>query len=344
MRTSLKNLSGFKDCMPEEGKPIFINWATPDTHIIRSAQPYYDEDTSVDTPQKFDKAAIDLLVEQGVICIVSLNVCELTAASKKALTTAGIEHLHLPVADFKAPTMGNLLIGCVTIQRAIAKPGNVLIHCGNGQGRTGTMAAAFKMYVSTSAEGPDAFISDSTTETIAQDDALKEFYAHLEEDVEFKTTRRLQPLYLEIQDYYHQSPPPSKASDAYEAIMEKLCNQALRPYQNNFLHKLALVSGEYQQKYNSHTNKLAIDRVISDEDSSAIESKHIQNLFLDISISNRPGNAAETKKLMDELLTLAYAYAFYILYGQNCFTYYNFTPMKDLDFPKFHDLFKSYFD
>lgn len=342
MRTSLKNLSGFKDCMPEEGKPIFINWATPDTHIIRSAQPYYDEDASVDTPQKFDKAAIDLLVEQGVICIVSLNVCELTAASKKALTTAGIEHLHLPVADFKAPTMGNLLIGCVTIQRAIAKPGNVLIHCGNGQGRTGTMAAAFKMYVSTSAEGPDAFISDSTIETIAQDDALKEFYAHLEEDVEFKTTRRLQPLYLEIQNFYHHNERPYQLRDAYEPIMVKLCNRALRPYQNDFFHKLSLASGS-RQKYSSHTNKRAIVQVIEDVDLSAMESKHIIKLFTNIDDSIQLGNLAETNKLMDELLTLAYAYAFYIQ-GRVFYTNYNLTPLEDLDFPKFHDLFKSYFD
>jgi atypical dual specificity phosphatase len=81
------------------------------------------------------------LREQGVGAIVSLTVSPLDAAELRA---AEMEYLHEPVDDFTAPTGEQLERVLEFICASHEKSGRaVLVHCGAGLGRSGTVAACF---------------------------------------------------------------------------------------------------------------------------------------------------------------------------------------------------------
>ncbi len=81
------------------------------------------------------------LRKERVVAIVSLTVSALDAAE---LRGAEMECLHEPVTDFTAPAPEQLERIIEFIARQSEKPGRlVLVHCGAGLGRSGTVAAAF---------------------------------------------------------------------------------------------------------------------------------------------------------------------------------------------------------
>ena len=109
--------------------------------LARSAQPNY---TGSDRPHELSYLQADFLKKKGITCLISSNKYALPAHSKTLLSTHGIAYYHFEVEDYTAarPEQLRRAADIVEINR---KKGATLIHCGYGEGRTGTMVAAWAM-------------------------------------------------------------------------------------------------------------------------------------------------------------------------------------------------------
>lgn len=95
--------------------------------------------------------ADDLAVmrDHGIRSIVSLTESPVLAHE---LETAGLDTLHLPVDDFHAPTTQQMLRALAYIDASLAENMPVAVHCLAGQGRTGTILAAWLLRSGLSAD------------------------------------------------------------------------------------------------------------------------------------------------------------------------------------------------
>ena len=80
------------------------------------------------------------LKARGIGAILSLTEEPL---GHGALARQGLDGLHLPVDDFHAPTTRQMQIALSFIDNAVADNRAVAVHCLAGQGRTGTILAAY---------------------------------------------------------------------------------------------------------------------------------------------------------------------------------------------------------
>lgn len=89
------------------------------------------------------------LVEQGIGAILSLTE---TPLASQPLQRHGLAALHLPIDDQTAPTQAELLAALefIDLQRAAGR--GVLVHCRIGEGRTGTILAAYLIRQGASAD------------------------------------------------------------------------------------------------------------------------------------------------------------------------------------------------
>ncbi|MCX7717312.1 MAG: dual specificity protein phosphatase 23 [Candidatus Sumerlaeaceae bacterium] len=87
------------------------------------------------------------LAADGIGAIVSLDE---TGLSRAHLHEHGLRHLHLPVIDFSIPTLEQVRQFVQFVREQRARNSAVLVHCGAGIGRTGTMLACYLV-----AEGAD---------------------------------------------------------------------------------------------------------------------------------------------------------------------------------------------
>lgn len=94
-------------------------------------------------------ATYDYLAQSDVTLLVSLTE---TAPTGGVLSDLGIDHHHLPVVDYTAPSLAQLdrFVGLTATE--LLDGGRVAVHCAGGQGRTGTFLAAWFVAVGMSAE------------------------------------------------------------------------------------------------------------------------------------------------------------------------------------------------
>ena len=99
-------------------------------------------------PDKLDED-LAWLKQQGIGAILSLTETPLV---EEALARHGLESLHEPVEDFHAPTPAQLMRALEFIDWQRAQGQGVAVHCLAGQGRTGTVLAAYLIRAGSSAE------------------------------------------------------------------------------------------------------------------------------------------------------------------------------------------------
>lgn len=81
-----------------------------------------------------------LLRGRGIQSVLTLTETPVLAHD---LAVAGLDSLHVPVDDFHAPTTQQMLRALAFIDASLAESMPVVVHCLAGQGRTGTILAAW---------------------------------------------------------------------------------------------------------------------------------------------------------------------------------------------------------
>ncbi len=102
-------------------------------------------------PVSGDNFESELLVlkRQGIDAIVSLTQEPLSVT---AVHRQKMDYLHLPIADFTAPTPAQIERFVAFVRRQNEEHHAVAVHCGAGMGRTGTMLACYLVAIGESAE------------------------------------------------------------------------------------------------------------------------------------------------------------------------------------------------
>jgi atypical dual specificity phosphatase len=90
-----------------------------------------------------------ILRDHGIQSVLTLTETPLVAHELEA---AGLDTLHLPIDDFQAPTTQQMLQALAYIDTSLAENMPVAVHCLAGQGRTGTVLAAWLLRSGLSAE------------------------------------------------------------------------------------------------------------------------------------------------------------------------------------------------
>lgn len=177
--TELRNYQSFIT-VPGINKKYLLNWAKPNKHlnVYRASQPFYDISKGEDTLHTFPMRLIKWLMAppRNIRLIVSLNHHPIDPTTQTYFDALKVKFIHVRTPDFGVPDMNEIRDACEFMKRTLDRDESVLIYCGYGQGRTGTMYSAFEVFdmCRTSRETTlDQIIAQSTAETSGQEKMLR---------------------------------------------------------------------------------------------------------------------------------------------------------------------------
>ena len=136
---------------------------------------WIDEDRILACPYPSGERGLAELRDAGVRFLINLSD---EAHAELVLDALGITELHLPVADFTAPSQDTLERAVAALEFARSEGQISAVHCVAGLGRTGTVLAAWLVARGHDAGSAIARIRElrpGSIETAEQEKAIHEF-------------------------------------------------------------------------------------------------------------------------------------------------------------------------
>jgi len=129
------------------------------------------------TGERLD-AVLGWLEAEGAALVVSLT--ETTPITPELAARHHLRTLHLPITDFTPPTLEQQAAFVGAVAAARARGERVVVHCGAGLGRTGTMLASWLVEGGLDADDAISRVRElrpGSIETSAQEAAVRAFGA-----------------------------------------------------------------------------------------------------------------------------------------------------------------------